>query len=170
MDGAHAQESLEEVKKIWISVEPFPFQYSWLDQSFAQVYVQYVRLDKLFNIFTYITLAIAILGLFALASFSVQERTKEIGVRKVLGAETTDILRLINRSFLILVAVANLVAIPLAYILSSNWLSGFAYRTTITVWPFIFASIISVVITVLTVSLQAFKTANAKPVDALKYE
>lgn len=170
MDGAHAQESLEEVKKIWISVEPFPFQYSWLDQSFAQVYVQYVRLDKLFNIFTYITLAIAVLGLFALASFSVQERTKEIGVRKVLGAETTDILRLINRSFLILVAVANLVAIPLAYILSSNWLSGFAYRTTITVWPFIFASIISVVITVLTVSLQAFKTANAKPVDALKYE
>jgi putative ABC transport system permease protein len=170
MDGRNTQETLEALKKVWTSVEPFPFQYTWLDQSFAQVYVQYIRLDKLFNIFTYVTLAIAALGLFALASFSVQERTKEIGVRKVLGAETTDILRLINKSFLVLVVIANLIAIPVAYILSSNWLSGFAYRTSITVWPFVFASIISVLITVLTVSLQTFKTANAKPVDALKYE
>ncbi|WP_199141271.1 ABC transporter permease [Pedobacter sp. ASV12] len=168
--GENAQQTLAEVKAVWESVEPFPFQYTWLDQSFAKVYEQYVRLDKLFNIFTYVTLSIAILGLFALASFTVQERTKEIGIRKVLGAETKDILQLLNKSFLVLIVVANLIAIPVAYILSSNWLAGFAYRTTITIWPFVAATLISVVITIVTVSLRAYKTANAKPVDALKYE
>ncbi|WP_285057315.1 ABC transporter permease [Pedobacter ginsengisoli] len=168
--GQHLQETIAEIKKTWESVEPFLFQYTWLDQSFANVYVQYVRLDKLFNIFTYVTLSIAVLGLFSLASFTVQERTREIGVRKVLGAETGDILQLVNKGFLILVIIANLIAVPLAYILSSNWLSGFAYRTTITVWPFLAASIISVAITIVTVSLQTYKTARAKPVDALKYE
>ncbi|MEE1944818.1 ABC transporter permease [Pedobacter sp. KR3-3] len=168
--GENAQQTLAEVKGVWESVEPFPFQYTWLDQSFAKVYEQYVRLDKLFNIFTYVTLSIAILGLFALASFTVQERTKEIGVRKVLGAETKDILQLLNKSFLVLIIIANLIAIPVAYILSSNWLAGFAYRTTITIWPFVAATLISVIITIVTVSLQAYKTANAKPVDALKYE
>lgn len=168
--GGNVQQTLDEIKNVWESVEPFPFQYTWLDQSFANVYVQYVRLDKLFNIFTYVTLSIAMLGLFALASFTVQERTKEIGVRKVLGAETTDILKMLNKSFLVLIVMANLIAIPVAYILSSNWLAGFAYRTTITIWPFVVATLISVLITIVTVSLQAYKTANAKPVDALKYE
>lgn len=168
--GNNIQQTLNEVKEVWQSVEPFPFEYSWLDQSFANVYIQYVRLDKLFNIFTYVTLSIAVLGLFALASFTVQERTKEIGVRKVLGAETKDILQMLNKSFLVLVVLANLIAIPIAYVLSSNWLSGFAYRTTITIWPFLIATVISIVVTIVTVSLQAYQTAKAKPVDALKYE
>lgn len=170
ISGVNSQQTIEKVKELWQSVEPFPFQYEWLDQSFAKVYVQYVRLDKLFNIFTYVTLAIAVLGLFALASFTVQERTKEIGVRKVLGAETKDILQMVNKSFLILVIVANLIALPVAYILSSSWLSGFAYRTSITICPFLLATTISIIITIITVSLQAYKTANAKPIDALKYE
>lgn len=170
VSGHNIQQTLNEVKEVWQSVEPFPFQYSWLDQSFANVYVQYVRLDKLFNIFTYVTLSIAILGLFALAAFTVQERTKEIGVRKVLGAETKDILQMLNRSFLVLVVIANMIAIPIAYILSNNWLSGFAYRTTLTIWPFLVATTISIMVTIITVSLQAYQTAKAKPVDALKYE
>lgn len=170
LNGQHTQESIADIKKVWQSVEPFPFEYTWLDQSFADVYVQYVRLDKLFNIFTYVTLALAMLGLFALASFTVQERTKEIGVRKVLGAETKDILKMINKTFLVLVLIANLIAIPIAYILASNWLSGFAYRSTITIWPFLAAMFISILATIVTVSVQAYKTANAKPVDALKYE
>ncbi|MBC8987925.1 ABC transporter permease [Pedobacter sp. N36a] len=170
VNGKHTQETINGIKNIWQSVEPFPFQYTWLDQSFANVYMQYIRLDKIFNVFTYVTLALAILGLFALASFTVQERTKEIGVRKVLGAETSDILKMINSTFLILVLVANLIAIPIAYILASTWLSGFAYRSTITIWPFLAATFVSVLVTVLTVSLQTYKTANAKPVDALKYE
>ncbi len=170
IDGENTQETIAEIKKIWESAEPFPFQYTWLDQSFAKVYVQYVRLDKLFNVFTYVTLSIAIIGLFAMASFTVQERTKEIGIRKVLGAQTSDILHLVNRSFFVLVVFANLIAIPVSYILLNSWLSGFAYRTTITAWPFIATSFISILITVLTVTFQAYKTANAKPVDALKYE
>jgi putative ABC transport system permease protein len=164
------QQTLAGIKEIWEAAEPFPFQYTWLDQSFAKVYVQYVRLDKLFNIFTYVTLSIAIIGLFAMASFTVQERTREIGIRKVLGAETIDILQMVNRSFFLLVVLANLVAIPVAYILLNHWLSGFAYRTTITIWPFVVTSCISILITVLTVTFQAYTTATANPVDALKYE
>jgi putative ABC transport system permease protein len=170
IDGSQIQHTLDEVKSVWEAAEPFPFQYEWLDQTFEKIYVQYVRLDKIFNIFTYVTLALAIIGLFALASFTVQERTKEIGVRKVLGAETADILTLVNKGFLILVIAANLVAVPIAYILSRNWLDGFAFRTSITIWPFLFATLVSVVITILTVSLQAYRAANASPVDALKYE
>jgi len=170
IDGAHIQETLDEVKSAWEAIEPFPFQYTWLDQSFAKVYVQYVRLDKVFNIFTYVTLALAIIGLFALASFNVQERTKEIGVRKVLGADTVDILKLINKGFLGLVIAANIIAIPIAYALSWNWLNGFAFRTTMTAWPFVIAAAISILITLITVSLQAYRTAKANPVDALKYE
>lgn len=170
INASNTQHTLTEIKKIWESAEPFPFQYTWLDQSFARVYVQYVRLDKLFNVFTYVTLSIAVIGLFAMASFTVQERTKEIGIRKVLGAETIDILQLINRSFFLIVILANFVAIPIAYILLNKWLSGFAYRTTITVWPFIATSLISILITLITVTFQAYKTAKSKPVDALKYE
>jgi len=168
--GDHIQQTLDEVKQTWEALEPFPFQYTWLDQSFAKVYVQYVRLDKVFNIFTYVTLALAVIGLFALASFTVQERTKEIGVRKVLGADTGDILKLINKGFLGLVIAANIIAIPIAYALSKNWLNGFAFRTTITIWPFVIATVISILITLITVSLQAYRTAKANPVDALKYE
>ena len=124
----------------------------------------------MFNIFTYVTLALAVIGLFALASFTVQERTKEIGVRKVLGADTGDILKLINKGFLGLVIAANIIAIPIAYALSKNWLNGFAFRTTITIWPFVIATVISILITLITVSLQAYRTAKANPVDALKYE
>lgn len=170
VNGNNLQETISDIKRIWEEAEPFPFQYTWLDESFAKVYVQYVRLDKLFNIFTYVTLLIAVLGLFALASFTVQERTKEIGIRKVMGAETRDILTMLNKSFLFLVLIANCLAIPIAFILSSNWLSGFAYRTEITIWPFILAILISIIVTIITVSLQAFRTAKANPVDALKYE
>lgn len=170
LNGHGTQQTIADIKKVWQSVEPFPFEYTWLDQSFANVYVQYVRLDKIFNVFTYVTLALALLGLLALASFTVQERSKEIGVRKVLGAETKDILKMINKTFLILVLIANLIAIPIAYILASNWLAGFAYRCTLTIWPFLAATLVSVMVTVLTVTIQTYKTANAKPVDALKYE
>jgi len=170
ISGTEIQPTLDKLKSTWESIEPYPFQYSWLDQSFAKVYVQYVRLDKIFNIFTYITLALAITGLFALASFTVQERTKEIGVRKVLGASTGDILKLINKGFLVLVLLANMVAVPVAYVLSRNWLNGFAFRTTMTMWPFIIAAAISILVTLITVSLQAYRSAKANPVDALKYE
>jgi putative ABC transport system permease protein len=170
ISSENTQQTIAGIKRIWEAAEPFPFQYTWLDQDFSKVYVQYVRLDKLFNIFTYVTLSIAIIGLFAMASFTVQERTREIGIRKVLGAETMDILQMVNRSFFLLVVLANLVAIPIAYILLNHWLSGFAYRTTITIWPFVMTSCISILITVLTVTFQAYTTANAKPVDALKYE
>ncbi|EDM38104.1 putative FtsX-related transmembrane transport protein [Pedobacter sp. BAL39] len=170
IESNNVQQTIAQIKATWESIEPFPFQFNWLDQTFEQIYVQYIRLDKIFNIFTYVTIALAIIGLFALASFTVQERTREIGVRKVLGADTSEILKLINGGFLVLVLSANVIAIPVAYILSRNWLNGFAFRTSITVWPFVIAVVVSIMITLITVSLQAYRAAKANPVDALKYE
>ncbi|MEJ5995777.1 FtsX-like permease family protein [Pedobacter sp. Du54] len=167
---SNVQQTLNAIKNVWEEAEPFPFQYTWLDESFAKVYVQYVRLDELFNIFTYVTVFIALLGLFSLASFVIYERKKEISIRKVLGAETINILAMLNRSFLVIVIIANIIAIPVSYILANQWLSGFAFRVQITPWPFIIAGLFSLLITSITVSLQAYKTAKAAPINGLKYE
>lgn len=170
ISGDQTTRVVDALKAEWEDIETFPFQYSWLDQHFEQIYMQYIRLDKLVNTFTVVTFALAVIGLFALASFTVQERTREIGVRKVLGAGTSDILKLINSGFLILVIIANVIAVPVAYVLSRNWLNGFAFSTDITVWPFLIAVSTSIVITLITVSLQAYRAASSSPVEALKYE
>ncbi|TDQ08796.1 ABC transporter permease [Pedobacter metabolipauper] len=170
MGSKNIQQTVKEIQSVWQTAEPFPFEYNWLDQSFQQVYIQYIRLGKLFTIFTYVTLFIAALGLFALAAFTTRQRTKEIGIRKVLGADDLDIIKLINKSFIWLILAANAVAIPLAFILTSKWLNGFVYRAQISILPFCFALLISMIITILTVSFQAYKAAKATPVHALKYE
>jgi putative ABC transport system permease protein len=111
-----------------------------------------------------------LLGLFALSTFVAKRRTKEIAVRKVLGASNIQIVNLLNKSFLILVIAANLISWPVAYILVKKWLEGFAYRIDMPVYPFMLATVISIIIAVLTVSIQARKAATGDPVNALKYE
>ncbi|RZK64313.1 MAG: FtsX-like permease family protein, partial [Pedobacter sp.] len=109
-------------------------------------------------------------GLLGLALFMAEQRKKEISIRKVLGASTTNILTLLNKDFIKLVAIANLIAFPLAYIIINKWLSAFEYRIAISAIPFVIAIGLSVLIAILTVSIQSVKVAKANPVDALKYE
>lgn len=163
-------QTIKEIESVWQTAEPFPFEYQWLDQSFQQVYIQYIHLSKLFNIFTYVALFVAVLGLFALASFVTKQRTKEIGIRKVLGADDFHIVKLINGNFLGLILIANLIAIPLAFLLGTTWLKGFVYRTDIDMIPFLYTTMISLFISVLTVSAMAYKAAKTIVVKALKYE
>ena len=126
------------------------------------------RLGRSLTTFTWIALFIACLGLFGLASFTAEQKTKEIGIRKVLGASLSTIVTLLTKEFLKWVAVANVVAWPVAYFIMRRWLMEFAYRTDIHIWMFIFSAGISLCVAVLTVISQALKAARANPVATLR--
>ena len=122
------------------------------------------------GIFSLLAIFVACLGLFGLAAFMVQSRTKEIGVRKVLGASTPHLVMLLSREFVLLILLANLIAWPIAYYLMRDWLSGFAYQTDLNVLPFVASAIMALIIAFGTVSMQAIRAARSNPIDALRYE
>jgi putative ABC transport system permease protein len=147
-----------------------PFEYAFLDDSFDAQYRAEERLGRIFSYFAILAIFIACLGLFGLASFTAEQRTKEIGIRKVLGASVSGIVVLLSKEFTKWVLIANAIAWPIAYYSLNKWLQSFAYRTNITVMTFLAAAIISFLIALLTVSYQALKVATANPVKSLRYE
>jgi putative ABC transport system permease protein len=147
-----------------------PFEYNFLDERINDFYLKDERFGKLFGIAALLSILIASLGLFALASYTTRQRNKEIGIRKVLGASVPGIVTLISKDFLKLVAAANLIAWPLSYWFVNKWLNDFAYRIDIGFSPFLIAAFIAAGIALFTVSFQAVKAAVANPVQSLKYE
>ncbi len=155
----------------WQQFSPnFPFEYSFLDEKFDSHYRAEQRMQNIFSYFTGLAIFVSCLGLLGLASFTAEQRTKEIGIRKVLGASESNVVLLLSREFVKLVAIANIIAWPVAYLAMNNWLEDFAYRTSITVGTFVLAGLLVLVFAILTVSFQAIKAATANPVDALQYE
>lgn len=148
----------------------FPFEYRFLDEDYARMYQSQERLGQFIRIFAFLAILISCLGLFGLAIFMTEQRTKEIGIRKALGASVSGIVLLLSREFLRWVVIANLIAWPLGYLLLSGWLQNFAYRTPIGLWIFIFAGGISLFVALLTVSSQTVKAAFTRPINALRYE
>ncbi len=147
-----------------------PFSYSFADDTFNEQYKAEDRLASIFSIFTCITVILAILGLFGLAAFTIEQRTKEIGIRKVLGASVTAITTLLSKDFLKLVLLAIVVASPIAWWCMNNWLQGFAYRITISWWLFVLVGVVIVLLTQITVCLNAIRSAVANPVKSLRSE
>lgn len=147
-----------------------PVQYSFLDQDFEAMFQWEQQLGRLFTLFAWLTIFIACLGLLGLAAYTVERRTKEIGVRKVLGASVANVVTLLSQSFIKLVLVALLVAIPVGYFVMQEWLQNFAYRTDISPWVFLLAGAAALVITLLTISYQSIRAALANPVDSLRNE
>ena len=163
--------ALVYVENKWKELFPgIPYEYFFLDEDFQRLYQAEENFGKLISTFTFLALMIASLGLFGLASFMTEQRTKEIGVRKVLGASITGIVVLLSREFIKWVFLANLIAWPLAYYFMNNWLQNFAYRITISWWMFFVAGILALVMALITVSYQSIKAAIANPVDSLRYE
>jgi len=159
------------MQSAWSKLFPTtPFEYSFLDQEFARLYQSEEQLGKIVGQFSFLAIFIAMLGLFGLSSFMTQQRTKEIGIRKVLGATIANILALFSKEFVWLVLMANLLAWPLAYYAMNQWLQEFAYRINIGWWIFTLAGGMALLIALLTVSTQAIKAALANPVEALRYE
>jgi len=164
-------ETMAQVQSVWKGFAPsLQLQYEFLDEVFDKTYKTEERMGDLFNGFTILAIFIACLGLFALAAFSAEQRTKEIGIRKVLGATEPEIIRLLVLQFLKLVAVANLIAWPVAWYTMHRWLEGFAYRIDLSVPIFILAAALSLVVALVTVSAQAIRAAWSQPVRALRYE
>ncbi|MDQ1085837.1 ABC transporter permease [Siphonobacter sp. SORGH_AS_1065] len=147
-----------------------PFSYSFLNDRFSNTYQEEQKTGTILSIFAGLTIFVACLGLFGLATFTAQQRTKEIGVRKVLGASTGSILALLSRDFLKLVGIAFLMAIPLAWYAMNEWLQDFAYRISLEWWVFAVAGLLAIAIALITVSFQSVKAALVNPVKSLKSE
>jgi len=159
------------MEKSWHKLNPGePFEYSFLDDDFQKNYLTEIRLSSIVSYFTLIAIIICCLGLFGLATFSAEQRIKEIGVRKVLGASVTGIVALLSKDFLKLVLIAIVIASPLAWYVMHKWLQDFAYRIDMDWWIFVLAGIIATLIAFVTISFQAIKTANSNPVKSLRTE
>ncbi|UCC39517.1 MAG: ABC transporter permease, partial [Candidatus Aminicenantes bacterium] len=148
----------------------FPFEYRFLDESYNALYKKERRLGKIFINFALLAISISCLGLFGLASFMAEQRTKEIGIRKALGAPVGGIVLLLSKEFTKWVLLANIIAWPIAYYIMAKWLENFPYRMSIGLWIFVISGAIAFVIAVITVIFQALRAALANPVDALRYE
>jgi predicted permease len=146
------------------------FDYKFVDEEYARKFSQEVRIGKLSGVFSVLAIFISCMGIFGLASFVASQRTKEIGIRKVLGASVINLWRMLSKDFVILVLVSCFIAIPIGYYLMHNWLEKFEYRTEISWWIFLVTCIAAVAITILTVSFQAIKAAMMNPVKSLKSE
>ena len=163
--------TLAQLENSWKKFSPDrPFEYTFLDETYAKLYQSETRFQKVFISLVLLGVIIACLGLFGLATFAAQQRVKEIGIRKVLGASVTNLIGLLSKDFLKLVIIALIVAIPVAWYAMNKWLQDFAYRIDIHWWVFMIAAIITILIAWITISTQAFKAAAANPVKSLRTE
>jgi putative ABC transport system permease protein len=159
------------LQKEWKKFLPYqPFEYRFLDDRFTAMYRTEQRIGRIFGVFASLAIFIGCLGLFALAAFTAEQRTKEIGIRKVLGATAPNIIRLLTKEFMILITVSNVVAWPVAYLVMRGWLKDFSYRMSLSVWIFFGAGLLTLFIALLTVSYQAIKAAFTDPATSLRYE
>ncbi len=159
------------LKDTWAEVRPhYPFSYSFIDENFDRLYRSEEKLQQIFTYFAFLSILIGCLGLFGLASFSAERRTKEIGIRKVLGASEFGLALMLSKEFTKWALIANLIAWPAAYLVMARWLQNFAYRSGIGILTFLLAGGLALLIAFLTVSYQAVKASLADPVKALKYE
>jgi hypothetical protein len=162
------QQTIAEIEKIMNGYNPeTAFNYTFLDDTFERMYRSDIRTGKLFNIFAIIAVLVSCLGLFGLVTFAVETKTKEIGIRKILGASVSGIVVMITKEFLILVGIAMLIAFPLAYYWLNRMLQDYAYRINISWWMFVLAALITIALTLLTVGFKALKAATANPVKAI---
>jgi putative ABC transport system permease protein len=160
-----------DIKKAFDELAPGePFEYHFFDESFEALYQREQKFEKLFLSFSVFAIFIACMGLFGLASFMAEQRTREIGIRKVLGASVGSVIILLSKEFATWVVLANVIAWPIAYYAMAKWLSNFAYRVGIEIWIFIVSGLFALLIALLTVSTKALKAAVSNPADSLRYE
>ncbi len=170
-DGKRTEAVVDSIGKIWNHYNPdYPFEPSFMDMKYSTMYASEARTGKLFLTFAGVAVLLSCLGLFGLATFAISQRTKEIGIRKVLGASVTNVIQLISKDFLKLVLVAIVIATPIAWYAMQQWLGNFAYSIAMPVWAFAAAGAVAVLIALFTVSVQSIKAALVNPVHSLKSE
>jgi len=163
--------TMQSIKKIWEQTFPnYVYEYRFLDDKIASFYKQETQLSQLYKIFAAIAIFLSCLGLYGLASFMAMQRIKEVGIRKVLGATTRNIVYLFSKEFIVLIAIAFAIATPIAWYYMNQWLQGYAYRINVSWLVFLAGGLVAIVIALATISFQAIKAAIANPVKSLRTE
>ena len=171
LNKANKDVALRQVEEKWNELtDNAPFDYYFIQEMFEESYITYIRMGKLFTAFTIIAIFVACIGLFGLASFLTEIRTKEIGIRKVQGAGVMTILKLLNMDFIKWVLVANIIAWPVAYYYMTEWLANFSYAVSLSWISFALGAVLSIFIALITVSYQSLKSATRNPIESLRYE
>ena len=171
LGNGNPSETLEFVNRTWEEFgTDYPFEYSWLKDDFGKLFETERRTGQILLVFSILSIFLSCLGLLGLASFMAESKTKEIGIRKVLGATVSKILIMLNREFIRCLLLANVIAWPIGWYFMNSWLQTYPYRTRIDLVLFIIAALLSGFITLFTTSIQALKAAYTNPVNALHYE
>ena len=169
--AGHTPEAIAAVQQLWKVYNPdTPFEYGFLDDAYNKMYAADQRIGLLFKVFAFIAIFISCLGLFGLMTYTAQLKTREIGIRKVLGASVAAVTSLLAKEFISLVVLAIIIASPIGWYFMDSWLQNFAYRSPFSWWIFPLAGAAALLIAVLTVSIQAIKAALANPVKSLRTE
>ena len=163
--------AIDDIGRIWESMtEGLPLDFTFLDETVNRLYQNDERAGNIVTLFSFLAIFVSCLGLFGLAAFVAEQRTREIGIRKVLGASLPHIMWQLTGQFAKWVIVANLVAWPVGYWVMERWLQDFAFRTSIPLWIFLTSGSVAIAVAVLTVSSQVYKVARTNPTESLKYE
>jgi putative ABC transport system permease protein len=163
--------AIAAAEKIWKTFAPdFPFSYNFVDESYRQLYSEEQRSYFLLTVFTFVALALSAMGLFGLSTFEIEQRVKEISIRKVLGASVMNIAWFLSLNFVIMVVISVLISFPIAWWLMHEWLRGFAYRAGLSWWMFATGALLALCIALLTISIQTIRAAGANPAKNIKYE
>ena len=168
---ADIKNTIAYINKVWDKFSPgYPLDYQFMDETYGKMYKSEEKLASLMWIFTIMAIVVGCMGLFGLAAFSAEQRTKEIGIRKVLGASVLNIMGLLSRNFVVMVLLASVIAFPIAWWAMNNWLNDFPYRVNISWWVFAVAAVAALLVALITVSFQAIKAATTNPVKSLRTE
>jgi ABC-type antimicrobial peptide transport system permease subunit len=170
INSQNQAETIAGIEELFVKQTAQPMDYSFMDEDYQTLYASEQRVSKLAKYFGVMAIFLSCLGLFGLAAFTAEKRKKEIGVRKVMGASTAGILTLVSKDFVKLILVSIIIAVPVAWYFADNWLKTYAYQTNLSWWIFAGSGMILIFIAIVTVGFQAFKAANANPVDSLKSE
>ena len=171
ISGYNIEKTIKYIEEVSKKIAPeFLFEYSFLDSEFDGMYQSEIRLGKLFNYFALFAIIISCLGLLGLSSYMIQQRTKEIGLRKVLGSSVSGIIQQLSTQFIKWIILANIIALPIAYFIMDKWLQNFAFKTSISIYIFIVTGCIALLTSLITISVQTIRAAKLNPVDSIKYE
>ena len=171
ISSANIPKTLDSIKDTWNSLSPeLAFEYSFLDEELEKLYRQEINTGKIVASFSFLAILISCLGIFGLAAFMAEQKTKEIGIRKILGAKLPDVILLLSKEFMKWILIANLIVWPVGFLIMKRWLENFAYRTNIGIGVFLLTGGLATSIAIMTISYQVKKVATANPVDSLRYE
>jgi len=167
----NTQEALARIAKVFETIMPaVPFEYNFVDQDYALKFASEERIGKLASFFAVLAIFISCLGLFGMSSYVAEQRKKEIGIRKVLGASTMNLWRMLSIEFVILVIISCIIGMPIAWIFLTRWLAGYAYHTQISAWIFVAVSMTALFITLMTISFHTIKASLVNPIKSLRSE